>query len=326
LVGERLPRRRYLEQDTAPERFTSGCAGADGEEMVDTRVLALMVGVIGAAFGVAAVAADLPVLGLVAGGAALLAGVVAMVGTRASDVTADEAGSQAAATERDELLDSTRDELASAHRRIAELEAVGMEAPIGAVAPRAASGGAIGSDGVSGEAADLDSASGDGASGDGAGAEPAALTDPSSQLFSEAYFRVALQSRLASARRHLRPVAVCLLEVAEGQADDRPTAAPATRVAEAIRETLREADIACRLDDGSFAVILEDTPENGAVWTIERVRRNLVSRFGSHTMWAGVACYPAHAFSTEELLEQARAALTVAQEWKQDRIEVAVAD
>ncbi|MCK7470616.1 MAG: GGDEF domain-containing protein [Desulfomicrobium escambiense] len=40
-------------------------------------------------------------------------------------------------------------------------------------------------------------------------------------------------------------------------------------MAEAIRETLREADIACRLDDGTFAVILEDTPENGAVWTVE---------------------------------------------------------
>jgi len=108
--------------------------------------------------------------------------------------------------------------------------------------------------------------------------------------------------------------------------DDEPAPAPAPRVAEAIRETLREADIACRLDDGTFAVILEDTPENGAVWTIERIRRNLVSRFGNHTMWAGVACYPAHAFSTEELLDQARAALTAAQEWKQGRIEVAVAE
>jgi diguanylate cyclase (GGDEF)-like protein len=300
--------------------------------MVDTRVLALMVGVIGAAFGVAAVVADLPVLGLVAGGAALLAGAVAMVGSRASGTSFDPVGPEAA-TEMDELLDATRGELAAAHQRIAELEAQGIAAPVGAAASRIgpAAGDATSDGAETGGrdpgGADPGGAGHDGAGGDGGpGAEVAMLTDPSSQLFSEAYFRVALQSRLASARRHLRPVAVCLVEVAEGQVDDRPVAAPATRVAEAIRETLREADIACRLDDGSFAVILEDTPENGAVWTIERVRRNLVSRFGSHTMWAGVACYPAHAFSTEELLEQARAALTVAQEWKQDRIEVAVAD
>ena len=102
--------------------------------------------------------------------------------------------------------------------------------------------------------------------------------------------------------------------------------APPERAAESIRETIRDADTACRLDDGSFAVILEDTPENGAVWTVERVRRNLVSRFGNHTMWAGVACYPAHAFSSAELLDQARIALDSAREWRQDRIEVAISE
>jgi len=261
---------------------------------VDTRVMALVIGVIGAAFGAAAVVADLPALGLVAGGAALLAGLVALLGAR-TDVVRDDPEAAQILAERDELLDSTRGELAAAHQRIAELE----------------------SDIV--EATEADDPGAD-------QADAAILTDPASQLFSEAYFRVALQSRLASARRHLRPVAVGLLQVSEGQVDDEPAPAPAPRVAEAIRETLREADIACRLDDGTFAVILEDTPENGAVWTIERIRRNLVSRFGNHTMWAGVACYPAHAFSTEELLDQARAALTAAQEWKQDRIEVAVAE
>ncbi len=259
---------------------------------MDTRVIALVVGVVGAAFGVAAVVADLPVLGLVAGGAALLAGITALLGGRTADGADRVSELERQVVDRDTLLDATRDDLASAHERLAVLEAADMVPA---------------SSGPDGPAPDV-----------------SVLTDPTSQLFSEAYFRVALQSRLASARRHLRPVAVGLLRVAEGQAADNPVPAPAPRVAEAIRETLREADIACRLDDGTFAVILEDTPENGAVWTVERVRRNLVSRFGHHTMWAGVACYPAHAFSTEELLDQARTALDAAQEWKQDRIEVAV--
>lgn len=269
---------------------------ADGEKLVDTRVITLIVGITGAAFGVAGVVADLPALGAVAGGAALLTGMVALVGARSESVPDPDA--QQRRSERDDLIDRTRDELAAAHERIAELEA----------------GEVVARDTTDPHAAES------------AGTDATALTDPGSQLFSEAYFNVALQSRLASARRHLRPVAVCLVEVAEGQVDDRPNAASASRVAEAIRQTLREADIACRLDDGSYAIILEDTPENGAVWTVERIRRNLVSRYGSHTMWAGVACYPAHAFSTEELLEQARIALEAAQEWKQDRIEVAVAE
>ncbi len=260
--------------------------------MVDTRVIALVLGVIGAAFGVAAVAAGLPSLGLVAGFVALLAGGTALIGARPAPAAADDAEDRA---ERDALIDTTRRQLADAHERIAELEAATV-------------------------------ATGSAPAAEAPPADAAVLIDPASQLFSEAYFRVALQSRLASARRHLRPVAVCLVEVAEGQVDEMPTPAPPDRIAESVRQTLREADIACRLDDGTFAVILEDTPENGAVWTVERIRRNLVSRFGSHTMWAGVACYPAHAFSTEELLDQARAALVAAQEWKQDRIEVAVAE
>ena len=44
------------------------------------------------------------------------------------------------------------------------------------------------------------------------------------------------------------------------------------------------------------------------------------------TLWAGIACYPAHAFSTDELLDASRLALTSAREWKQDRIEVATAE
>ena len=152
------------------------------------------------------------------------------------------------------------------------------------------------------------------------------LTDVETGLFSEAYFRVALDARIASARRHLRPVAVALLHVVEGVGSSSVTATDPEGVSSVVRETLRDADTACRLDDGSFALILEDTPENGAVWTVERIRRALATRHPQSTLWAGVACYPAHAFSTEELLEQGHVALVAAREWSQDRIEVATAE
>lgn len=153
----------------------------------------------------------------------------------------------------------------------------------------------------------------------------AELCDPETGLFGEAYFLVTVEQRISAARRHLRPVSVSVVDVVvDPTAKDRKHVDPFA-VTEALAETLRDADTACRLDDGRFAVILEDTPENGAIWTIERLRRCLAERVETSTLWAGVACYPAHGFDTGEILAQAEVALTAARDWPQDRIEVAEA-
>jgi diguanylate cyclase (GGDEF)-like protein len=128
---------------------------------------------------------------------------------------------------------------------------------------------------------------------------------------------------VSAARRHLRPVAVVLLEVAEGVRAGLAHPADAGVVAAGILATLREADTACRLTGDRYGLVLEDTPENGAVWTAERVRRTLAASSEDWTLWAGVACYPAHAFDADELLRRAADALDAAKEWRQDRIEVA---
>jgi len=153
-----------------------------------------------------------------------------------------------------------------------------------------------------------------------------ALTDASTGLFNEEFFHVTLEARISAARRHLRPVAIVLLQVFNGVRDGRPEPADPSIVANGIRATLREADTACWLSNGRFAFVLEDTPENGAVWTVERVRRYLAAEHPEQTMWAGVACYPAHAFDADEILERADQALEAAREWRQDRIEVATSE
>jgi GGDEF domain-containing protein len=166
-------------------------------------------------------------------------------------------------------------------------------------------------------------------SGDEGGKAPEwadSLMDPETGLLNERYYRVALEARVSAARRHLRPVAVVLVEVIEGLTEAAPRSADPAVVAAAVNETLREADTACRLPNGRFGLLLEDTPENGAVWTVERLRRSLVPGHPGFTMWAGVACYPAHAFSPEELFDRASQALESAREWRQDRIEVATAE
>ena len=149
------------------------------------------------------------------------------------------------------------------------------------------------------------------------------LTDHSTGLFSQEYFDVALDARLSAARRHLRPVAVVILDVVQDLESGRPVPSDPKLVAESIAATVRDADTACRMDDGRFALVLEDTPENGAIWTVERIRRHLAGISTGLTLWAGVACYPAHAFDADEILTQADAALAAAREWRQDRIEVA---
>ena len=152
------------------------------------------------------------------------------------------------------------------------------------------------------------------------------LVDPFSGLYTESYLLVALEARIAAARRRLRPISLVLLEVVDGMRQGRPTNADPRAVARALRDTLREADTAGRLTDGRYALVLEDTNENGAVWTVERLRTTLASTRPGFTTWAGVSCYPAHGFTLTEILDGAESALTLAREWRQDRIEVATVD
>lgn len=152
---------------------------------------------------------------------------------------------------------------------------------------------------------------------------PGDLNDPDTGLLGEQYFHVTLDGRVASARRHLRPLSLILIDAIEGLDENSPHNADPSIVAGIVVETLRDADIVCRLTDGRFALILEDTPENGAIWTVERIRRRINEEFNHVTVWAGVACYPAHGFDGPEVLDQARRAVSAARDWRQDRTEVA---
>ncbi len=52
------------------------------------------------------------------------------------------------------------------------------------------------------------------------GAGGTALTDPATGLLNQEYFVVALESRIAAARRHLRPVSVAVIQVVDGREGD----------------------------------------------------------------------------------------------------------
>jgi two-component system cell cycle response regulator len=265
----------------------------------------VIVGVVGCIAGVAAVAADLPAFAIVAGVASLVAGLFALLSGRHADaeqstiarlhtdITELEAALAAQVQARistEEAVRSLGEQLASVQR-----ETVAKVTHVTAPVPAAERMGD-------------------------------ALTDPATGLFSEDYFVVAVDARIAAARRHLRPVGVVMLEVVEGLRSEQPQPAPPAMVADSVNATLREADTACRMRDGRFALVLEDTSENGAIWTVERIRRSVNEKAQNLTLRAGIACYPAHAFGAAELLSRANDALTSARDWQQDRIEVATGD
>ncbi len=145
-----------------------------------------------------------------------------------------------------------------------------------------------------------------------------------SGLLGAEFVPTTLRGRLGVARRALRPLSVVCFEAYETGADGRLRApVTADSVAAVLRRTLRDADVSGHLDDTGFVCILEDTGEDGAVWTAERIRRNLLEGGGTRRFRAGVASYPSHGLEPDDLEAKARAALVSARDWATDRIEVA---
>jgi diguanylate cyclase (GGDEF)-like protein len=111
----------------------------------------------------------------------------------------------------------------------------------------------------------------------------------------------------------LWPVTVVLLDVGlQADADEDPDSRGRAlgSFAALLRQTLREADIACRLSGTTMGLILEDTAEEGGVWTAQRLQIALskdVTRV--RRLAAGVASYPSHGLRPDEVLNRAEQAL-----------------
>ena len=158
---------------------------------------------------------------------------------------------------------------------------------------------------------------------DGALSVDRSLLDPASGLFAEPFFLATVSWRLIACRRVLRPLAWALFEVVDGLPNGPVVPSDPRVIAAMIGGTLRSCVVAARMSDGAYGLMLEDTPEDGAVWAVERLRRALGTKPGSRTVRAGVACYPGQALTPTDLVDAARTAYLAAREWPQDRIEVA---
>lgn len=151
------------------------------------------------------------------------------------------------------------------------------------------------------------------------------LLDAETGVFSQLFFEASLEKRVSAARRGMRHLSLAVVDVVTGVAEGTPRPADPKVVARTMTAVFRDADTIARADDGTFLLLFEDTPETGAVWTMERFRRRLADENPGHTTWVGISCYPAYGFNAEQLVEQAHEALVHAREWRQDRIEITAA-
>lgn len=148
--------------------------------------------------------------------------------------------------------------------------------------------------------------------------------DPVTGLWNDAYFAASLHCRVAVARRALRPLGLVLIQVGDAAGAVDRGDATAREVAYACLRTLRECDQAFRLDDATYALLLEESDERGSVLCSERLLELLAQGRSDQLLWAGVSVYPAHSLDPQGIVDAARAALADARRWTTSRIEVAV--
>lgn len=137
------------------------------------------------------------------------------------------------------------------------------------------------------------------------------LVDRETNVPDGRFFELTLATRVAAARRHLWPVTIVLVDARPPHGVAEADAGASLRFVSLLQQTLREADVVCRLTSTTFGLLLEDTSEAGGVWAAERVQNalGLCSSLPGWQLTAGVASYPTHGLSSEEVYGQAKAAL-----------------
>ncbi len=163
--------------------------------------------------------------------------------------------------------------------------------------------------------------------------ERSAVTDGLTGLYNSAYFRQALRRELQRARRHKLDLSLVLFDLDDFKHVNDTYGHPAgdrvlVEAARVLRGGLREVDVAARYGGEEFALVLPDTPREGAYIVGERIRAALEARseFGPAklgvTVSGGVASFPVDASGPDELIQRTDEALYRAKVEGKNRIEM----
>jgi two-component system, cell cycle response regulator len=160
-----------------------------------------------------------------------------------------------------------------------------------------------------------------------------AIRDPLTGLFNRRYMGEALDRELRRAEHGGQPVSMVMLDVdhfkrlndtSGHQAGDELL----THIASILQARTRREDIACRYGGEEFLLILPGAPMEAALRRAEELRQVIRETTIEHrgrplgriSVSAGVACFPEHGTTADELLRAADAALYRAKELGRDRV------
>lgn len=139
------------------------------------------------------------------------------------------------------------------------------------------------------------------------------LRDPLTGLFHQRYFEASLEREIHRMERRALPLGLILMEV-DGWAELRDSqgqdAAEAVlrAIADLLRRRVRGGDVACRYQEGEFALILPEAPLEGVKTRAEHLRQSVKDLPAPVTLSLGAAAFPDNGLSSETLLRAVRSA------------------
>jgi putative nucleotidyltransferase with HDIG domain len=134
--------------------------------------------------------------------------------------------------------------------------------------------------------------------------------EPAPDLLEGERFLEQLHRELARARRTRRPASLLLIEARDVAGED------GARMGDAIRAQKRKVDVAGRIADSRYALVLPETDEAGALQAARRLRGEIARSCGNEPIAVslGVATYPRHAKHESGLMRAAERALAIVDE------------
>jgi diguanylate cyclase (GGDEF)-like protein len=167
--------------------------------------------------------------------------------------------------------------------------------------------------------------------------EQLAITDPLTGLYNYRYFRQRLNESLRQSERYERSASLLMMDLDHFKQHNDTFGHPSgdgvlRKLAEVVKDSLREVDFFARYGGEEFSVILHDTDKQGATAVAEKIRVSVekATFFGDHhhpvvhrTISLGVASYPVDAPTDEQLITEADTALYRAKEMGRNRVCVA---
>ena len=165
-----------------------------------------------------------------------------------------------------------------------------------------------------------------------------AVRDPLTGLFNRQYLDETLMREIRRDRRRRAPFSLVMLDIDHFKVfNDTYGHAAGDEVlkelGKLLRDTVRASDIACRYGGEEFVVVLLDADLAAALPTVERICLDIKQKqciyrgqeLPGITVSAGLAQYPMHGTSAEELLRAADEAMYAAKNAGRDRIEISAA-